>query len=525
MATDTLPTSSPPETQADARAALQSSSAAGTGRVSETPGRSMLQAGGLGYIARRGVPFRVAQMLTHLGGVELMAQFEPLSLLVLMADTVPEISNAVWNFLLLGCAPGTVRLKAVTADADGNSEEAPDGTAAINAFFEQCPQESGDFDQQLAQNVLMTLFSAMAATEAVPGPELTGLTASYPVDTLTLSFRRAPTGELVLDQRQGNPSQDSPDAFTGINTNMVPMPMPRFFWYSMHRFPGDSYGRAPFGALLTPILEYLGFIRDLTIAFHRLGMPRYDVEFDWEAAILFATKVQQYGTAAEIAASVKKQFQDFQANFNNLETDDTFFHGVGTKVNVTGSAAEMPDVEGIFDIYRYRVVLALKQNPVLMSFVEGSTETWSDVQWELATAALQAVVTPGVSPLKDTARLHLRLLGLAYKVEAEFTNPRSISRLEDAQAEQIEIANEAAKRDEGWQTQDTASQAITGSGAVADAQAPPASPPQMVPDGKGGVKPGPTPVAPALPPHKKAAAPAQTTTPTRRQVRKQNRRR
>jgi hypothetical protein len=169
-----------------------------------------------------------------------------------------------------------------------------------------------------------------------------------------------------------------------------------------------------------------------------------------------------------------------------------------------------------------------------MSFVEGSTETWSDIQWELFTAGLHAVVEAGAEPLIESAQLHLQLMGMPYTVEAVYKSPRSISRLEDAQAEQIEIANEIEKRDEGWQTQDTASSNITGSAAVADAPAPvsvvpvgPAKPavkpgsepdqganpgqPANDPNAPPAKRPRPEPAKPTIPPHKQAAKKGQQT--------------
>ena len=246
------------------------------------------------------------------------------------------------------------------------------------------------------------------------------------------------------------------------------MPMERFFWDSIHRFPDDPYGRAPFGAALTPIFDYLAFVRDLTLAFHRIGMPRYDVTFDFAACIEFVTKVKQLSDPDDISDAVQKEYFDFIDTFNSLDVDDAFFHPVGTDVETTGSGTEMPDIEGIFDIYRYRIIIALKQNPVLMSYVEGSTETWSEIQWEAFNNGLKAIVTPAASPLKDSAQLHLQLMGKPYKVVTKFASVSVVNPLQNAQAEQIQIGNEAEKRDQGWQTPDSASQKMTGSASVTE---------------------------------------------------------
>lgn len=416
-------------------------------------------AGGLGYLPRRGVSSQLARELLTRRGVERLARYRPLELLMLLRDLVPELGQAVWNTLLLGCGPDSVRFKAMHTGEDGKQEEDPQSSALIEDLWTRQPKEVGHKSAVLAKNVLMVLFSGMCAMEAVPGPLLTGVQTVWPTHTLTLEFRRDPDGALVLWQRQEN----NPLAPLG----WAPMPMNRFFWDSLHGFPDDPYGSPPLATALMPLLDYQSFSRDLTIAFHRVGLPRYDVTFDFAAAAKVAIDVERKTAPADIAASVRRQFDEFVAGFQGLKVDDAFFHPVGTEVNTTGSGEKMPDIPGIFDIYRYRLVVALKQNPVLMSFVEGSTETWSDIQWELAINGLGAIVGCGASPMRDCAQLHLQLLGNDCTVEVEQKPLKSVQRLQDAQAEALEIDNEVRKRDEGFQTQDTASMTLTGSAPVA----------------------------------------------------------
>jgi hypothetical protein len=102
-----------------------------------------------------------------------------------------------------------------------------------------------------------------------------------------------------------------------------------------------------------------------------------------------------------------------------------------------------------------------------MGVVEGNTETWSSVDWQIYAKGLESMVHIAAAPLIKAAELHLRLLGMNYTVEASYEPIRANQRMVDAQSEQLEIENAASKRDQGFITQDEASIEITGSASVA----------------------------------------------------------
>jgi hypothetical protein len=153
--------------------------------------------------------------------------------------------------------------------------------------------------------------------------------------------------------------------------------------------------------------------------------------------------------------------------FTKLQPDDVFFHGITDKVNSVGAGDKMPDIPGIWSILRLRLIQGLKQMPTLMGVVEGSTESWSSVDWQIYAKGLESIVETAAAPLVRAADLHLRLLGMPLKAHAEIEPVRANQRLSDAQAEGFEIANEARKRDEGWQSQEASAMNATGSGPVA----------------------------------------------------------
>ena len=442
--------------------------ASGRGRISQGAGQMLFGKGGLGYIARRGVDFGTSVDTQSLEGVARLAVQQPLVLLSLLPDLVPEVGSALWNMTYLGAGPGSVRIKAMTVTSDGGSEEAPEGTAAIVDLWEHNSVEAGGMEDAMAQNLQMLLFSGMAAAEAVPDARGKGVRSVYPVNTLTLRFRRDDDGELRLYQQQiANPN--GMGIFSaGFGGLFTPMPMNRFFYSRMTALPDEPYGRAPFGPALTITLECLAFWRDVMLAFHRIGAPKWDIGFDFENWAALARDVVGLSDPEDINEYVQARFQDAVAFFNDLGPDDVFFHDKGSVVNAVGSGDSWPDLSAIWSMLRLRLVQALKQLPTLMGIVEGSTETWSRVEWDIYTESLKAIVQRAAEPLRAASSLHLRLLGMPYKAEIEINELKSITRLMDAQAQMQEIENEARVRDEGWQSQDTAAMNVTGSAPVGE---------------------------------------------------------
>lgn len=451
-----------------------------TDRASQSPGQQMFSKGGIGYITRRGVGGDRSVALTSMEGVKRLAMHSPLELLSLLPDLVPEVGLAVSTFTDLACAPGSIRLKAVTTNAKGESEEAPDGTAAVKALFASNPKEVGGLEDMLGQNLEMLLFSGMVACEGVAGAGGKGLKAVYPVNSLTLRFNRDTGGNLFLEQRQVSHTSGV-GISAGAGGTYAPMPMERFFYDKIGGLPDDLYGRAPFSAALTEVLVCLAYMRDFLLAFHRVGTPKFDVGFDFEMWHKIAREIVGLTDAKDIDEWVTEKFNAAVEFFNNLEADDAFFHDKATGVNAIGSGDKWPDVPALWAMLRLRLVQSLKMLPTLMGIVEGTTETWSTVEWDIFAKRLRIYIGKALAPIVDCANLHLRLLGLPYTVEAEIDPVRTSQRLTDAQAEAQEINNEARKRDESWITQDDASMKITGSAAVGDAPERTAPPPAPAP--------------------------------------------
>lgn len=446
-------------------------STTGGARVSQASWLSPGMIDGFGFVPRKKFIGALGSTETQLMSIEAilaLAATDPLRALTYLPEVVPEVSKSVWNSLRLGCGENAVRMRAIARNPSGTGVvEKPEGTEAVRALFESLPPEVGSFTGALQQNFLMLLFSGMSAVEAVPGPRNKGVAEVWPLDTLSLQFRRNKQDKrLYLWQRQRvlTGTKGSIPVYGGF----MQLPPDRTFWTSIDGFPDDPYGRAPMSATLMPILELMAFMKDLLLAWHRVGTPKWDIGFDYEMWARIAREELGLADKEQITEYIEEQFDHAIELFESLQADDAFFHDIQSKVSVNGSGGHWPNVKEIWEILRWRLITAMHDMPTLMGVVEGNTETWSSVDWQIYAASLMTMVQKAAQPLIQAANLHLRLLGMPYIVEAVYAPIRANQRMVDAQSEQLEIENEAKKRDQGWQTQDEASIAITGSAAVGE---------------------------------------------------------
>lgn len=436
-------------------------------RISQPGWLSNTIAGGFGFVPRRSFASPTGNV--HTLSVDTLLAYaatDPARALILLADTIPEISKGLWNSLRLGCGKDAVTVRAMKKGRNGISlEEAPDGTEALKQLYASLPPEVGSFSDALRQNFLMILFSGMCAVEAVPGPRNKGVVELYPLDTLNLKFRRNKTDKKLYLWQRIQTYVDTPKGVPIYNGHFL-LPSDRVAWASLDGFPDDPYGRAPLAAALMPVIEIMSFIKDLMLAWHRVGTPKYDIGFDYEMWARIAREQLGLADKEAITKFVEEQFDAAVEFFANLHADDTFFHDINSKVGVNGSGGQWPNVDQIWNLLRWRLMMAIHEMPTMMGVVEGSTETWSSVDWQVYAKGLESQVEKAAEPILDAGQLHLQLLGMPYTIEAEYAPIRANQRMVDAQSKQLEIENEARMRDEGWQSQDEASIHITGTVAL-----------------------------------------------------------
>lgn len=433
-------------------------------RISQSPAMQLYGRGGFGILPRRGVDGATTLATTSVEGVMRLASSSPLELLSCIPDIVPEVGLAVWNCRTLGTSPESFRIYGGSKDTGNKVTEVPEATAILDTLFLAQPDEVGDQFDMAGDQLEMLLFSGMDALEAVPGKAGTGLEAIYPCNTLTLRFDRDDRNKLILAQKQLGIAASTQKSKNGY----VPMPMDRFFWGKMGGIPDDPYGRVPMAPVVNEALLSLSFMRDLSRAVHRIGYPFYDVGLDEEAIGQYARETMEMTNEDDIAEYVDKKYEEAMQAFNDRDVDDAYFHSIRAIVQANGAGDKFANFGEIWQIFRSRLIMALKHNPALMGIVEGSTETWSVVQWDIFVRSLRTLVAKALKPILKACNLHFQLLGMPYFADVEYAPLPSIDALDKAAAREKEIGNEVRLRDEGLQSQEETAMTLTGNAPVAD---------------------------------------------------------
>lgn len=436
-------------------------------RISQGAGDGIGTQGGWGYLYRRGVDTGTYVNLQSLQALTQMAVTQPMTLTLLLSSIIPELDFAEWTYVMLGCSPDTARIKAMPVGTNGRSEEDPAGSQEIEQLFNNLPPEVGSFEDARAQMLRTILYTGMSACEAVPGGRNAGVAAVYPINSLTLRFRREADGTLTLHQRQAPDVSGLGTANLGLGGAYVELP-PTVFWAKTGGMPDEPYGKAPLAPVISAVFQIMSFILDLGAAWHRVGNPRIDIGFDFAAAADYARNSLNLTDDNQISDYQQKAFNETVSLFNSLSADDAFFHDVNSKVNIL-PAGTWSNLKETWQIHKSRLTKALKMLPALMGDAEGKTESWSEVEERIFTNGLSYIVSASMRPFVEAAKLHFRLQGKPFTAELEIKLPKNaFQRQADAQAQALEIQNQAQIRDQGWQDQESASMTVTGSAAVAE---------------------------------------------------------
>lgn len=422
---------------------------------------SWFQRGFKGIIPRRGMGSN--PLLDAKTSLLRYAQDTPLRLMSILPDIHPSVGLATWNALRLACCQDDLRIVAVPVDQPDDSDDTDEpGTTILNDLWSSLPNEIGGLQGLQTTLTMQAMFTGLVCVEAVPGARGKGVTRVWPVDSLTVYFGRDDAqADLTPYQRQ-----------VGGAWGYQRLDMSRFFWRSVDAWVDDPYGRAPYATALAEVLRDLAIIQDLTDCIHHAGWPRLAMGFNFTETYKIAVEVLGIRDPDEAAEWVMKQFDAVSALQAKIKADDTILYDGSSAVTVIEGGKGLGDLSKILEFLRQRVLQSLKTLPTLMGINDGSTQTYTTVEWRIYAEGLETMRGMVAELLTNAADLHLRLLGLPLKAKAVLKRIRTSDEQMDAATEATKIANAVEKRDQRWIDQNQASNEITGSDAVGPAPAP-----------------------------------------------------
>lgn len=394
-------------------------------------------------------------------------QISPPALMDIMADLSPEVSRALWDYLRL-VNPG-YEYKVTYPGSDEVDEVA---TAKLGEFVDLLSDLYGSFDVVIGRMNMGPFLRGAICAELVLDRR-----GRMPVDLATpdpgsIRFR---TRKDAVRGEVWQPGQWQEYDF-------VPLDMPTFRYIPIDPLPASPYGRPIAAPALFIALFILGIMHDLRRVVQQQGYPRIDIGID--IAQLLEHSPQLGADLDAFNTFVSELVAEVEDEYSALAPDDAYIHTSNIMINKpvgTLDTVSLGGIDGVIAALERMVVRGLKTMPIMMGLNESVGDTQSNRQWEIYIAGIKSIQHYTETTLERLFEIALRVQGIQSDVEFRFAEVRDAERLRDAQAEAMEISNAATKRDQGWISQDEASQEITGGDAVEDEPFRPQSPsPEIV---------------------------------------------
>lgn len=392
----------------------------------------------------------------------------PLRLLSLLPDVHPSIGLALWNALRLTTCEGDTQIVAVKPGTPGKGEVVDNGgTAAIEALWESLPEEIGGLTGLMTQLIQQAMLTGLVCAEAVPASRMQGVYRVWPVDSLTIHFHRDfETTEVMPLQRQLLIKKPK-ETFQGYAV----LSRDTFFWRSIDQQVDEPYGRAPFAPAVFECLADLAMIEDIRDAIHNAAWPRLGLGQNYTELYKIAHEIMglQDNTGDYAATTwVNQRILEVQEAVGKLKAADNIIYDAAGKLDMVESRGAFGNMRPVIEFLRQRIVQSLKTLPTLMGINDGSTQTYTTVEWAIYAAGLESIRNVVVNVLCKCAQVHLRLLGLDLKAVGKVKPIRTTDGMIEAQGQSIQIGNLKQLVQLGWISNEEGAITATGSGPVAD---------------------------------------------------------
>ena len=396
----------------------------------------------------------------------------PGGLINVLIDISPDVSKALWNNLRL---TGTKALFKATK-LKGEDDEA--GQELIEDALSKINPDNGGVDNWVTTAALSLYVFGALATDSSFNFNLDGTDDCYVVHPDTIWFQRDEFQKPIPFQMQymwgypvtamqdpslaqHNPAFGSALPFKRLNQAL-------FKYTAFDPTVDDPYGRGPFWPVLQVIFFLAQLLRDLQRVVENQAWGRTDLSMDSEKLMAIMERIapQQLNSPEAYSDFIAQRLAEIAGTYNGLSPQEAYTHLdlVTVNQNVKGAQTGF-DVSSIVDIVRQQIITAVKQLPIFMDFSQ-ATGADSATQFEIFFHSIERVR----DIISDHMIRHLQLnawsQGHQGKIFAKWPEIRSTQRLQDAQAESVEVQTSATMRDNGWITQDQAAIRQTGTKAV-----------------------------------------------------------
>lgn len=356
----------------------------------------------------------------------------PAKLTELMCDLSPDVSRALWDYLLFS-NPGFT-IKCFKPGTDQPDERAQ---VVLDEFLAILKEKHGTLDI-----IFEKLFMGAYIRGAFFAEIIFDRGGRLPLDIAT------PDPAIARFKLIDDPILGSRPQLGYLSGNdFIPLDRPTVKYLPVHPLPNSPYGRPMMSSALFSTIFLIGMMNDIRRVIAQQGYPRIHISIDLEQ--LAATMPTDMAQDPEVfQAWVKRIYDDVKRVYASLQPDDAYISTSMVTVNNPIGAVDstaIGAVDNVIEMLERHVMRALKTMPLLMGVVEGMSEANANRQWEIHVAGIKSMQHRCETMLEGFFNLALQAQGIQSSVVMRFAELRTAERLRDEMTRQLNIANSAAE--------------------------------------------------------------------------------
>lgn len=366
----------------------------------------------------------------------------------LLADSSPEFSKALFDFILMGNAGYTLK-----AYRPGTETEDAKASKALGEMMTILKGHYGSPKVVFNRLLMAAFLRGKIFAEVVLADSGRRFVDLATPDPATLSFRRIKDAERgvrwQVGQRQG--------------TEFVPLEGPTMRYIPIHPFPGKIDGRSLVNPAIFICVFLIAMLSDLRRVVQQQGYPRLDLTVTFEKLKdMIPTDVR--GKPRKLKEWADEVIAEIQSVYSKLKPDDTYVHSdaitVGDPVGALNDSS-LGAVDGLIKACERMATRALKSMPLNMGTTDGVSEANANRQWEMYAALCKSIQQDVETCVGDLFEFALQGQGIVAEVRLRFAELRTAELLRDAQVLMLKVLIARSLYDNGIISQDEQAQMTT----------------------------------------------------------------
>jgi hypothetical protein len=385
-----------------------------------------------------------------------LKRYSPRKVLEILKYNHPDVSQAVWNFKIIGNSGYKVKVTLLDGVTEHKSGQKliDDFLRGLDFYSTSGYEKSRSIDKLTDELIDNVLIRGAASLEMVMDRSFENVLYFAPVDPDTIDFEME-DGRLVPYQKTSRRGK-------------IKLDIPTFFYEGLDESANDPYGTSPFLSVIQTISFHLQVLEDLKAIIHNQGYGKYDIKII-EEVLLKRMPINIRNNEQKKQEWLNQQLNMIIEMYSKLDPDAAFVHFDSVEVDMVEASGATVDPQKIMAVIDAMLNNALKQFSTLMGRRStGQTEQYAKMEIKIFMKSVQRVQRLIESMLSRALTKLLNINGMQGYVFFKYNDTEIRTELEKVNFEQIAIQNAQRKRDNGWISQDEAAEEITGHKAVGE---------------------------------------------------------